>query len=398
MQVELTPEIVSIAQVRANQLGLKLSDELARIAFEEVLFNLDPELNLLVNQTESLNAIDCLANAIKVNDVVVNNARFDVRAIDEDGRVHVPKILVGSLATENGTFAVKLESDHKATVVGYLSAGNLISSTEYDENDKQVIVDVDTSKDVDIEGIMKEAQGRIQLPLDKLVKEKPGAQEVLDFLASPHKIPYARQRDLIAVAALHKDVNGYLRRLPAQADGYTPGVVSQMLRAGSTWNKRTEELSINLAPKFKSLSQKEIKNTLTDLGESYGGQPEAPRFKKAALRKLTQEHVARSLGAEKLAKAKAVIDQVFEGKSLVDAVKDRVKNSVAVDLAMAIKKNRKNVQGFVAASAEEIGMAFQQLAIQPAYATHSSADGGVDSINEALELLETCEMLEELEV
>lgn len=398
MQVELTPEIVKIAQTRANELGLRLSDELARMAFEEVVFNLDPELELMVHQDESLNAIDCLASALKVNDVVVNKARFDVRAIDEDNRVFVPRILVDSLATINGSFVVKLDSNQNASVVAYLSAGNLVSSTEYDETDKQVILEVDTTKDVDISGIISDAQNVVQIPLDELVKEKPGAQEVLDFIASPDDLPYTRQRDMIAVATLHKDVNGYLRRLPARADGYTPGVVSKMLRSGSTWNKRTEEMSINLAPKFKTLSQKEIKNTLTDIGETYGGQPEAPKFKKAALKKLTQEHVARSLGAEKLAKVKDVIDQVLDGTSLVDAVKSKVQNSVAVDLAMAIKKNRKNVEGFVAASAEEIGMAFQQLAIQPAYATHSSADGGVESINEALELLETCEMLEELEV
>jgi hypothetical protein len=48
------------------------------------------------------------------------------------------------------------------------------------------------------------------------------------------------------------------------------------------------------------------------------------------------------------------------------------------------------VEGLVAASAEEIGAAFKQLALQPAYATHSADQegSGVDAVNEALLLLE----------
>jgi hypothetical protein len=48
----------------------------------------------------------------------------------------------------------------------------------------------------------------------------------------------------------------------------------------------------------------------------------------------------------------------------------------------------------MAATADEIGMAFQQMALQPAYATHSAGDSGVDSINEALALLEATDMAE----
>jgi len=40
-------------------------------------------------------------------------------------------------------------------------------------------------------------------------------------------------------------------------------------------------------------------------------------------------------------------------------------------------------------------MAFNQLSLQPAYATHSSADSGIESINEALQLLEAAELAEQ---
>jgi len=82
----------------------------------------------------------------------------------------------------------------------------------------------------------------------------------------------------------------------------------------------------------------------------------------------------------------------MSGVNAVDAVKALVKNAVAVDLALAIKNKRQATAGFMAATAEEIGMAFQQLALQPAYATHSSGDSGVDSINEALALLQATDM------
>ena len=114
------------------------------------------------------------------------------------------------------------------------------------------------------------------------------------------------------------------------------------------------------------------------------------------------EQLGRSLGQEKLARMKSIIDQVLDGKTVADAVKEKVKNSFAVDVAITIKKNREAagslMESFVTASAEEIGKAFQQLAVQPAYATHSSStDNGVDSINEALEILESCKALEELQ-
>jgi hypothetical protein len=55
------------------------------------------------------------------------------------------------------------------------------------------------------------------------------------------------------------------------------------------------------------------------------------------------------------------------------------------------------VEGFVAATADEIGNAFKQMALQPSYATHSAkGETGVEAINEALQLLEAGELAEQI--
>ena len=398
MQVELTPEIVRIAQNRATRLGVNYADELARVAFEEMIFNLDPGLNYLINQDDCLSSFDCLVASIGVNDVIINELRFDVRAVDENDQITVPRILINSNATLNGSFAVKVDDGYKASLVGYISGAELVGSLNYSEDRKYVIETIESDQAVNLIGIINKVAGKILLPLDKAVTSIPKTEEIFEFCKDPYSFSYERQREILATLCLSKDSHKFLDRLPAGGvDGLSKGVVSKMLRADSRWNRKTDEMAILLEPKFKSLSRSEIKKTLTGLGETYGGEPEAPEFKKSAMKNLTSEHLSRSLGAEKLARVKSIVDQVISGTSLIDAVKARVKNNVAVDLAYEIKKRRGKVESFVQASAEEIGFAFQKLAIQPAYATHSSGDGGVDSINEALEILETCELLEELE-
>jgi hypothetical protein len=106
------------------------------------------------------------------------------------------------------------------------------------------------------------------------------------------------------------------------------------------------------------------------------------------LNKLTVEQLSKKFAGVPLSKVSEVVDSVFSGQSAVDSVKNIISNKVAVDIAAKIKTQRTRADGFVAATADEIGKAFSQLSLQPAYATHSSADSGVESINEALQLLE----------
>lgn len=118
------------------------------------------------------------------------------------------------------------------------------------------------------------------------------------------------------------------------------------------------------------------------MGETYGSEYRAPAFRKSLLEALSKAQLAGSQVSEQKVKNGA---KIISGTSPLEAVRQLVNNKTAVDLAYAIKRERQKVSGFVAATAEEIGMAFQKLALQPAYATHSSGDSGVESINEALD-------------
>lgn len=90
------------------------------------------------------------------------------------------------------------------------------------------------------------------------------------------------------------------------------------------------------------------------------------------------------------------IDKVVVGRGKVEAIREYVKNQAAVDVARVIAEKRNALQRFATASAEEIGFAYQQLALQPAYATHSASDStGLQAINEALNLFEAASFVEE---
>jgi len=140
-----------------------------------------------------------------------------------------------------------------------------------------------------------------------------------------------------------------------------------------------------------------LKKHVTVTGEELGGQPEAPAFRKALLKRVSSDEISRRLGGNAAAKMKNLYDQIIAGKSATDAVKQVVKNNAAVDIAQAIKTQRGRVENFIAVSVEEIGQAFQSLALQPAYATHSKKDEGLDAINEALLLLEAGDIAESVQ-
>ncbi|MFX6888217.1 hypothetical protein ABTH62_20655, partial [Acinetobacter baumannii] len=76
------------------------------------------------------------------------------------------------------------------------------------------------------------------------------------------------------------------------------------------------------------------------------------------------------------------VDKLVAGKNKAEAIREFVKNQAAVDVARIIGEKRDALKHFASASADEIGAAFQQLALQPAYATHSASDStGVEAIN-----------------
>ncbi|HZT35329.1 MAG TPA: hypothetical protein VFA15_05390, partial [Nitrososphaera sp.] len=216
-------------------------------------------------------------------------------------------------------------------------------------------------------------------------------KELEQFLSNPDKFIVARQKQIVTALCARQELREMARQIKI---GITRGDVQSILRAESVLNRRTEEMVDKLSGNFDQLSRDEVKRHVSRTAEMLGGQTEAPAFRKAVLKRLTGEQLARQFGGAALAKVQKIYEQVLNGKSAADAVKQTVKNQVAVDIAMAIKQQRSKVEGFVAATAEEIGQAFQQLSIQPAYATHSKGDDGVEAINEALHLLEAAELAE----
>jgi hypothetical protein len=149
--------------------------------------------------------------------------------------------------------------------------------------------------------------------------------------------------------------------------------------------------------KFPNLSADQIAEAVHQVGVQHGGQPEAPLFKEHLLKILARQQLAAKFSPEVKSIMNSFIDKLVAGKNKAEAISEYVKNQAAVDVARIIGEKREAARQFATASAEEIGFAFKQLALQPAYATHSASENtGVDAINDALQLFEAADVVEEL--
>lgn len=392
-RIEFSPEVVRLAQARASECGSTLKDELARITVEEVIMGADPELDLLMEPENALSSIDSVVAAIGANDIVVNSKHIDVRALDEDGFVSLSKALVGTPVLVAGTLVVALDGSLAGEVVSHIKAGTWLNSEGRFGDDEAVRIQAERTKDFDavatITGICQTAN-----PTNQSGNRTPDASELQQFLKEPSSFIIARQKQLVTALCTSDEVRDVARDLKVEL---SRTVVNRMLRAEANWNRRTEEMVDKLSPKFKSMTRDELKKHVTVTGEELGGQPEAPAFRKALLKRVSSDEISRRLGGNAASKVKSLYDQIIAGKSATDAVKQVVKNNAAVDIAQAIKTQRGRVENFIAVSVEEIGQAFQALALQPAYATHSKKDEGLDAINEALLLLEAGDIAESVQ-
>jgi len=140
-----------------------------------------------------------------------------------------------------------------------------------------------------------------------------------------------------------------------------------------------------------------LRRIIEETGEKFGGQPESPLFRKGLLQTIAREELAAKLSPEALVKVVGVVDLIVTGKSVMDGVKSFVRNEVAVELAKNIAAKRENLTRFTQATADEVSSAFQTLALQPAYATHSQGDRlGMEDINQALMLVEASDWLQSI--
>ena len=388
-QIELSPEVVRMAQIRASRQGLQFRQELARLVAEEAVVDLDCELGLLLENELSMNQSDVLAASLGVSDIVVNGHRLDVRAIDEDGEVVITRALVGSPYLSMGSLLVKLEGVHGGTVVGHLSSGAWLKAEDGLRDADPIRVPVSL-------GDFNFAEFMVELT-NKAVLNLPGASKLVNFKTDVNELINEKGR---LIVARQKQIFSYLcshwseeTMAAVEAIGYKlPAArVTKVLLAAGRWNAVVEKASDKLAVRFTKLSKDEIRHQVMAVGERFGGEIKGPAFRSELLQQLAASELARS-STVPVNVAQSVLAKVMAGVSAADAVKGLVKNAVAVDLALSIKNKRQAAAGFMAATADEIGMAFQQLALQPAYATHSAADSGVDSINEALALLSATDM------
>lgn len=392
-QIELSPEVVRMAQMRASRQGIQFRQELARLVAEEAVIDLDCELGLLLENELSMNQSDALAAALGVSDIVVNGHRLDVRAIDDDGEVVITRALVGSPYLSMGSLLIKLDGVHGGSVVGHISAGAWLKAEDGLRDADPIRVAVPSSdSNFSFADLMVELTNKAVLKLPSVSKLVNFKSDVNELLNERGRLIVARQKQIFAYLCSHWSEE---TMAAVEAVGYKLPVsrVTKVLLAAGRWNAVVEKASEKLAARFTKLSQDEIRGQVMSIGERFGGEIKGPAFRRELLQQLAASELARSTSVP-VNVAQSVLAKVLAGVSASDAVKQLVKNAVAVDLALSIKNKRQATIGFMAATADEIGMAFQQLALQPAYATHSAGDSGVDSINEALALLTATDMAE----
>jgi len=385
-QVRIDKEIVRLAQKRVGKTGTPLAPELARIVVEETVVASDLESGLIL-ESNAYSEDDSLVQALAVNDVVVNGAHVDVRVLGSDGRVSVARALVGTSYLANGSLVVRLDDGDGGEIVSH------ISETQWSEasgDDDSVSLPADTSAGFSLGSALRSLRSAPEHESVRL----PDGGELTRFVAARKEIAGQRQRELVEVLFARQDARA---KLADALSIWSAGTLQRILSSASLWNARVERLVDKLAPKFALIKRAEIKDVVMRVGEEHGGQPEAPQFKRAVVVGLARAEMVKRLQGADVARALAVVDKVLAGRSVATAVGDFVKNKVALDIARTIKDGRRGVEGFMAATADEIGMAFQQMALQPAYATHSHDEqAGVDSINEALELLEAGDVAERI--
>ncbi|MBL0186963.1 MAG: hypothetical protein IPP97_14610 [Candidatus Obscuribacter sp.] len=390
-QVSLTPELVRIAQ-RRSQCGVRLEDEVSRLMVEALIVEMDPELDILLDESAAMCQSDNLASALGVNDIVVNERRFDVRAIDDQDTVYLSRTLVGSQYLSYGTILVKLDNLTSGKVVGFIGAGSWMRAEEgKPAKEERVSLKPDLEEDFDFATTL---QSYLKKPLIKLPSTSQLTDVVKDVTSLLNNAPdliSARRKQIFSYLCAHWD-EATIAMVDSIKVSFNNSTIKPVLRGAAYWNNTVEMLTDKIDGKFNKLSRDDIKAHVLTMGETYGSEYRAPAFRKSLLEALSKAQLAGSQVSEQ--KVNNLVEKIISGTSPLEAVRQLVNNKTAVDLAYAIKRERQKVSGFVAATAEEIGMAFQKLALQPAYATHSSGDSGVESINEALALLEVSELAE----
>ncbi|MBC7997909.1 MAG: hypothetical protein IAF58_08195 [Leptolyngbya sp.] len=398
-KVEICPEVARLAQRKTRAIGSSLTNELARLVAEQAILELDPELNLLIEGASTLSEIDALIVAAGVNGISVNGREIDIRPINEDGMVAVPRVLVGTPYLSAGVLVVAMSTSVGGQVVGHVGAGSFLAQEDKSAQDDFVYVTVNLDPAFDLGKTLVAVANAPQIDFGQGLKTLPDELELARFLTDRQQIIAARQKQIVTAIVSKASVREALLRV-ADATPWTK--MTRILADCAVWEARTVQFAKRLNDKFPSLKRERVIEEIRKAGEEYGGQPDAPEFRREIIKRITKLEVENRLKGSAPAKVQALIDAVIGGQNVKDVVNSMVSNKAAVAVASAIKDQRNALTGFCQASGEEIGMAFGKLALQPAYATHSfNPETGVAAINEALELLEVghiAEIAEELDM
>jgi hypothetical protein len=383
--IEISPEMARLVQRQCRREQLPFAQQLARGVVEEAIMSENPQLDLLVDSASALAEIPALVRAAGVNDVVINGKHVHVAVLDSDNKVAIPAMLARTRYLANGALIVKLDGTQAASVVGHLSAAVIDKAFE-SAHDTDLFLEIEPGSDFELakvaETLMAFEDGSAQMKLK--------AQDYVTFVNDRSSLPLAVQRQIVSALmepAIRENVSFLWQR----------DHVVEALADAALWNSRVDALCQKLALKFTSLAGSQIKDAVLRVGEKLGGQVEITEFQKTLVGELTQAAIRERVSPKAQAQIKGLIDEIYSGASALKAVKQLISNQLTIDLAEAITRQRKGIIDLANATADEFGLAFRSLSLQPAYATHSQKETvSLEVVDEALLLLEVAKLAEEM--
>jgi hypothetical protein len=380
-EAKISKEVVRLSQLRTREIGVPLSDELARNVVQEAVYNADPEAELLIEDDAAYSANDALVAGLGVNDVVVNGKRFDVRTIDNDGKVNLNRSLLATAYMSAGTMAVDMNQQDGGKVVAFIPAAEWMKAEGTTGDDHTVSLKAPVDANFDVAAAIQNSSSSAPAASEAV----PGQLDLIKLVANRTEVPVDSQKKMVNGLLTNPRSWSQLSEVVAM---WSKGQVQTVLSDGATWNGRVEKITDLASARFKRLTRDDIKKIVAKLGETHGGQPESPAFRKALISSLTKEELTRLVSGATLKKASEVADAVLSGRAVTEVVKEIARNPVAVQIAGHIKRNRDKMGEFVDATTQEILGAFPQMALQPVYSTHTGQTGSsLEPINEALKML-----------
>jgi hypothetical protein len=391
-KIKVSPEIARLTQRRASRYELSFAKQLAYCIAEQAVLELDPQLGFVLDNENSLAEVDALVRAVQVNDIVVNGRHIDVSVLRE-GIVEVHKAVVHTPYMECGSLVVRLDGPSTGSVVGHIQGKSFAQAADMDGATHATIrLAFTANENFDLAACLQQIERNHKANIDRPAEELPKAEDYLQFSRDQQKLSLEKQRSVVAAALSSPAV----RKNIGVLSNFIVDTAPRVLRDSAVWELRSANIVDKLKSSFPSIPEARIQEMVAKIGERFGGQSESPLFREELLKSLAQKEISAKVSADVKPKLDNLIAKVLAGRNKVDAIKEFVKNQVAVEVGRMIGEQRDVYRQFARASKEEIGFAFQQLAVQPAYATHSQPENtALDAINEALQLYEAANIVEE---